>query len=93
MFLKRLILRMEGDTTKNPMITGEPDNGKYNAMLRTAIELSARIGRLQGIDSEKAAVLTIPERYRAWIDEDGIIHKERVETVADEPSDDEDSLN
>lgn len=77
-FLKRLLLRMEGDPKAIPPIPGEQDNSKYNQMLRTAIELSARIGRLQGIETEKPMELRLPERYRAWIDEEGIIHKEQL---------------
>jgi len=52
-FLKRLILRMEGDPAAKPPIVGERDNSKYNAMMRTAIELAARIARLQGIETER----------------------------------------
>jgi hypothetical protein len=88
-YLKRLILRMEGDRTANPPIFGEADNGKYNQMLRTAIELATRIGRLQGIETEKPIELRLPERYRAWIDEEGIIHKEKLAPSESEQNDDE----
>lgn len=93
LFLKRLILRMEGDPT-NPDVTkrvGEQDNAKYNQMLRSAIELATRIGRLQGIETEKPVELRLPERYRAWIDEEGIIHKEQLPPGA--PSEDEQPPN
>jgi hypothetical protein len=76
-FLKRLILRMEGDVKRS--IAGEQDNGKYNQMMRTAIEIAVRIGRLQGIETEKPIEVRLPERYRAWIDEDGIIHRKKCD--------------
>jgi len=72
---KRLILRMEGDASRS--VHGERDNSKYNMMLRTAIELAVRIARLQGIATERPAELRLPERYRAWFADDGIIHREK----------------
>ncbi|PYQ30514.1 MAG: hypothetical protein DMF56_06795 [Acidobacteria bacterium] len=46
-------------------------DAKWNALARTAIDLGARIARLQGIETEKAIEVRLPERYRAWIDDDG----------------------
>jgi len=81
-FLKRIILKMEGDPSRG--VPGERDTGRYNNMMRTAIDLAARIGRLQGIETEKPMELRLPERYRAWIDGDGIIHKEKLDASENE---------
>lgn len=40
-------------------------------------DLAARIGRLQGIETEKPMELRLPERYVAWIDGDGIVKLEQ----------------
>jgi hypothetical protein len=72
---KRTIQRMES----------EPDNGKWVALVRTAIDLAARMARLQGIETEKPIELRLPERYRVWIADDGIIHRGKC--------DDDETLN
>lgn len=91
-YLRRLVVRMEGDPTNKDRSkrVGEADNGKYTLMMRTAIELATRIARLQGIETEKPIELRLPERYRAWIDEDGIIHREKL--APDPPSEDKPTL-
>lgn len=77
LILKRTIERMEGNAKKT--IAPEPDNAKWNALARTAIDLAARIARLQGIETEKPTEVRLPERYRAWIDDDGIIHRDKCD--------------
>lgn len=58
-------------------MNNERDNARWNNLARTAGDFAARIGRLQGIETEKPMEIRLPERYRAWIDEDGIVHKDR----------------
>lgn len=70
-FLKRVLLRADGDGTQaHP---GERDNARYARLYAVAIDLAARIGRLQGIETEKPVELRLPERYIARIDESGVV--------------------
>lgn len=56
----------------------EQDTVKFTIVTKECRELATRLGRLQGVETEKAIELKLPERYVVRIDDDGIIHKQKV---------------
>lgn len=51
--------------------------GEIAALLKPCLEIAIRIGRIDGIETEKPIEIKLPELFVATIDDDGIVHMEQ----------------
>jgi hypothetical protein len=57
----------------------ERDTLKFIAATKECREIAIRLARLQGIETERPIELKLPERYRVYFDDDGVLHQEKLE--------------